>query len=383
MKPKVKNVLVKDSPFLTFLSELEKNDDKVVSPDNERLVSIIKKRYISVNTAVIFIRAFYLGRSRKSDYVPEGWIDSEIDDENESLRSEIQRLRTIKFIDFPQMDKTWKRAFQVAFVGAALFIVITLILLGRSSDLEKANSEKISKNENLKKELDKTKSNQDDLYENNLDLKQQVNTLSGKIGDYEKELARKSQGINRINDSLKTIIRKSYELEYSVKDLNKQNQSLKTDIQKLNIETASMRDRLTRVNTKKFIVGENVNRTSGCKGQYSYGGKLFFSNSTPIVLRSVSVITRRSGEGTIIIYDSKRNQNIPVKVHFKDGMQTIDLNLKVSEGNGNYIYCDDFKLYNMKNCTSFPYYASDLMAITNGTNGLYPGFYDWVVFPAI
>jgi hypothetical protein len=158
---------------------------------------------------------------------------------------------------------------------------------------------------------------------------------------------------------------------------------LKTDLQKMNVETSSLRDRFNRINSKKFIIGENVNKATDCKGQYSNMGKLYFSNYAPIVLRSVTVITRRSGDGTIIVFDSKKNKSIPVKVHFIEGMQRIDLNLNISEGNGHYICCDDFKLYNIKKCGSFPYYASDLMAITNGTNGWYPGFYDWVVVPYI
>ena len=133
-------------------------------------------------------------------------------------------------------------------------------------------------------------------------------------------------------------------------------------------------------------VGIITKSTSG--GYYSGTGRQgeIFNAVAPIIIKSVTVYASTSANRTIFLKDITGTVIDSITTNIGSGMQTVDLNFNVPQGNGYTLGCSSANYFWRESIgIVYPYTTPGLVSIigsTATTTGYYYYFYNWQVEPA-
>lgn len=313
----------------------------------------------------------------------DGWIDESVENLIIQLYTEIDRLKKIKLIDFPNIDKKWRIAF-LATLSAAIIITISLVF---------RTTHYIEKTENLSQEKVKIVEKQDELKDKIGKYSDSTLFQEKKIDELNVDYSNANERIKVLNNNLSAKIYEIEQLKDQIYKLNqnyrkqkdradkfdKENESLVFDNKFLKSKTKILEEKIRKINNVKFDIGINYSSANKCNGKYIEHSKLYFDTYHPVLIRNIKVIAKKDGYCEFYIKDSKTLEIRRKKVYLHKGLQRVNLNFTVSKGSNHYLGSYGVKLLTLKKCYQFPYLVANLIKLRKDNNDSFPSYFNWIV----
>lgn len=354
--------------------------------DFKDLVKEAIKSGVPVYNVWILIQArFEQLRLNKTDFETNtnGWINKSQEAKINELYEEINRLRRVKLIDFPNIDKKWMHLFTVTAILASI-IVITLFLrsqhyVGKSEEFG-YNIEVLQGDTSALANAIRVHQFRVDSLINLLSLERnKVIVYQEEISDYRNKLSSLTTEQNRLNNQITELTR-------SISNANDEIMSLKNNYSRVNgekkhleQEVNTLRNEMRRLDRINFLQGYSVTTINNCRTRNTTAERLYFNTNYPLKIREFTVNSRRSGRVTFSVYDNNTRRTQTKTVHLRQGNQTIILGFDITIGNNHYITFSGGQLTALRECFNFPFGVNNLIRFTRGSSSLYPPFYDIVV----
>ncbi len=348
--------------------------------DFEGLVRKCLKEKFPIYSAWVLIRARFDKMSLEEKKVStnsNGWVNLSQEAKINELYEEIGRLRKVKLIDFPNIDKKWMHMFTVTAILAG---IIVIALFFRSQHyVEK--SEEYGYNINVLRDDTTALANTLRLYQNRIDsvvyAKQSSAEQSNRaIASLTDELRIRTIDIHNLEGQVSRLESNLSVRNRTVSDLTTTNNRLQTQIANLERDNRRLRDEMARLNRINFLQGYSVTTINNCRTRNTRSERLYFNTFYELEIKKFTVMARNSGNVEFILYDNNTKRSQRKTVNLRSGRQTVELGFDVTVGSNHYISFSGTQLVALRTCFDFPFGVDNLIRFTRGSSNLYPPFYD-------
>lgn len=306
-----------------------------------------------------------------------GWVNLSQEAKINELYEEISRLRRVKLIDFPNIDKKWMHLFTVTAILASI-IVITLFFRSQHY-VEK--SEEYGYSIDVLRDDTTALANTIRLYRNSIDSLVYVNQRSADefnrgIASLNDELSARTIDIRNLEGQVSRLESSLSVRNKTISDLTTANNRLQTQITNLERDNKRLRDEMGRLNRINFLQGYSVTTINNCRTRNTTSERLYFNTFYDLEIKKFTVEARNGGRVEFILYDNNTRRSQRKTVNLRRGRQTVELGFDVTVGRNHYISFSGTQLVALRNCFEFPFGVDNLIRFTRGSSNLYPPFYD-------
>ncbi len=313
-----------------------------------------------------------------------GWINPSQEAKINELYEEINRLRRVKLIDFPNIDKKWMHLFTVTAILASI-IVITLFFRSQHY-VEKSeefgyNIEVLQSDTSALANAIRINQYKVDSLTNLLSIERnKVIEYQGEISSYRDRLSFLAGEQNRLNQKVAELTTSITNANNEISNLNNNYSRLDREKTQLERDNNNLRTEMRRLDRINFLQGYSVSTINNCRTRNTTSERLYFNTFYPLKIKEFTVDARSSGRVEFSVYDSNTRRTQKKNVNLRRGRQTVNLGFDITVGNNHYITFSGGQLIALRECFDFPFGVNNLIRFTRGSSSrLYPPFYDIVV----
>lgn len=373
---KVKPVILKRISSISQKEDLEFRD---------LIRQSIKSQFPIYSLWVLIQARFEQIKIKKTEFetTNNGWVNPTYDAKIKELNEEISRLRKIKLIDFPNIDKKWMRLFTLTAIGAS---IIVLILFIRGQHYV-GKSEKFGYNIEILQEDTTALANMIRAYENEIDklnmtvylTRDSVVAYLEQISELKQVIRNKDRLLTRLEDQKKNLTSELTTRDNIIRGLNADKNSLSRENNKLNQEKVDLIRKMQQLDRINFSLGTSAREINNCRNRFTDQERLYFNAYYPVKFHKITVEARRSSLFEFLAYDSNTGRSQRKIIYLNRGRNTVDLDFELGIGNNHYLTFSGGSLIALQDCHSFPFGINNLIRFTRGSGSVYPPFYDIIV----
>jgi hypothetical protein len=372
-----------------MISKILKKISSVTNKSNLAYSDLVKeslKARFPVYSLFIIIKARFerINKNAKQQSNSlDGWVNLSMEAEIENLQAEISRLRKIKLIDFPNIDKKWMRLFTFTAIGAGI-IVIMLFIRGQhyvnKSEQYGYNIEILQDDTTALADVIRTYECKIDELNKLLYLTQDsVVKYKEKMLEFKQLISNKDSRLKLLEDQKKNLTSELSSRDNIINGLKDNNNRLSGENRQLREDKIQLIKKMQQLDKIKFSLGYSAKKINDCRTRFTEKELLYFNVYYPLKIHRITVEARRSSQFEFTVYDCNTGQSQRKIIYLPKGTHSVDLNFELTVGDNHYLTFSGGSLIALQECFSFPFGIDNLIRFTKGSSSVYPPFYDLVV----